>query len=577
MRINKILTGTLTMLGILLLLTPACKRYEDIPPYFEQNTDTVKPTARKVLIIGIDGAVGSEYKTIQAPVLEGMKAHSKYTWEAVSDEVTTDAASWKTLMTGISYGRHAISDSTFIYTQPPGADEHGVIISYPSFFNYILSSSRPDLKTVFISQWNTLLNRLVPEVESKVLVQSDETAKDSAVAQLKNGKADLMVVHFNSPAVAGRTSEFSASSPTYTDAVLKVDGYIGEIMTALKSRPEYNKSEEWLVIVTGTHGGTGNSYGGPSDKETNVFSFYYNENMKPTELIKGGAFSGVQLKGRDESTIKAEVLDDGGLYNPGTGQQTVQVRVKGTAGYYPHFFSKMDRWPSTPGWSMFSAGGNWAISVRSTTSGERRIQGTAPTVLDNQWHTITIVFADSASKKWLRRYSDGKRFEQVDITTLYSNGGSVTSTSPLTLGWQADPGMPAVTFYTADAMIFNTALTDGEIMQSQCLTDISQHSKYGNLIGYWPGNDGFGSRLRNMAPGKNFDFVLKGPFQWENLDDLPCSVNAVPSDPKVKSLFVKGVDVVTTTFYWLRIPTKTTWGLEGSTWLQQYEVEFVKL
>ncbi|MGN6402106.1 MAG: LamG-like jellyroll fold domain-containing protein [Flavisolibacter sp.] len=577
MRISKILTGMLAIMVLVVFVLPSCKRYEDVPPYFEPQGDTTKPAARKILIIGIDGAVGSEYKAIQAPVLEGMKAHSKYTWEAVSDEVTTDAASWKTLMTGISYGRHTISDSTFIYTQPAGAGEHDVITSYPSFFNYILSSSKPDLKTVFISPWSTLLDRLVPEVESKVLVQSDQAAKDSAVARLKNTNADLMVVHFNSPAVAGRADEFSASSVTYKDAVLQVDGYMGEIMTALKSRPEYNKSEEWLVIVTGTHGGNGNSYGGPSEKETNVFSFYYNENMKETELIKGGAFSGVQLKGRDESTIKAQVLDDGGLYNPGTGEQTVQIRVKGTAGYYPHFFSKMEKWPSTPGWSMFSAGGNWAISVRSTTSGERRIQGTAPTVLDNQWHTITIVFADSASKKWLRRYSDGKRFSQDDITSLYSNGGTIASSSPLTLGWQADPGMPAVTFYTADAMIFNTALTDDEITQTQCLSDISQHAKYSNLIGYWPGNDGFGSRFRNMAPGKNFHFILSGPFQWENLEDLPCSTSAVSSDPKVKSLFVKNVDVVTTALYWLRIPTKTTWGLEGSTWLQQYEVEFVKL
>jgi hypothetical protein len=573
---NKVLTAAVTMLAILLIGLPSCKRYYDPPPYFENNTDTLKPSARKVLIIGIDGAVGSEYKAIQAPVLEGMKAHSKYSWQAISDEATTDAASWKTLMTGISYGRHSIKDSTFIYTQPPGADEHDVIISYPSFFNYILSSSRSDLKTVFISSWGTLLNRLVPEVESKILVADDQVAKDSAVGRLKNGNADLMVVHFNSPAIAGRTSEFSAASSTYKDAVLKVDGYIGEIMSALKSRPEYNKSEEWLVIVTGTHGGTGNSYGGPSEKESNVFSFYYNENMKPTEMVTAGSFSGVQLMGRDEAKIRAQVLNDAGLYNPRRGEQTVQVRVKGTAGYYPHFFSKMDRWPSTPGWSMFSAGGNWAISVRSTTSGEQRIQGTAPTVFDNQWHTITIVFADSGSKRWLRRYSDGIRFAQADITGVYNNGGSIESASPLTLGWQADPGMPAVTFYTADAMIFNTALTDDEIAEAQCLTDIEQHSKYSNLIGYWPGSDGFGSRFRNQAPGQHADFVLEGPFQWENLEDLPCSVSPV-ADATVKSLLVKAVDIVPTTLYWLRIPTRSTWGLEGATWLQQYEIEFVKI
>lgn len=562
---------------LVLYALPSCKRYYDPPPYFEESIDTLRPSARKVLVIGIDGAVGSEYRAIQAPVLEGMKAHSKYSWDAVSDEVTTSAASWKTLMTGISYGRHTIADSTFIYTQPPGGDEHGVIKSYPSFFNYILSSSRPDLKTVFISQWSTLMNRLVPEVESKILVQGDAAAKDSTVSRLKNTNADLMIVHFNSPAIAGKTGEFSAQSATYKDAVLKVDGYIGEIMTALKARPQYNKSEEWLVIVTGTHGGTSNSFGGSSAGETNVFSMYYNENMKPTELTRDGAFAGVQLKGTNQAVIRAQVHDDGGLYNPGRGEQTVQVRVKGTAGYYPHFFSKTERWPSTPGWSMFSAGGNWAISVRSTTSGEQRIQGTAPTVLDNRWHTITVVFADSAGKRWLRRYSDGERFSQTDITGIYNNGGSIESSSPLTLGWQADPGMPAADFYTADAMIFNTALTNEEIRALQCVKDISTHGKYSNLIGYWPGNDGFGSSFRNLAPGKTASFHLEGSFQWQSLQDLPCSVTPLSGGSSMKSLLVKNVDVVATTLYWLRIPVNSNWGLEGSTWIQQYEIEFVKI
>jgi hypothetical protein len=566
-----------TLATVIILAAASCTRYYDPPPYFEESGDTTAPASRKVLIIGIDGAVGSEYKAIQAPVLEGMKAHSKYCWDAVSDEVTTDAASWKTLMTGVSYGRHSISDSTFIYTQPIGADEHDVIKSYPSFFNYILSSSRPDLKTVFISSWNNMLNRLVPEVESKVLVDNDQAGKDSAVNRLMNTNPDVMVVHFNSPAIAGQSESFSASAAGYKDAVLKVDGYIGEIMTALKSRPGYNKNEEWLVIVTGTHGGNGNSYGGPSEKESNIFTFYYNENMQPTEITKVGAFAGVELSGTNDAVIRAQVDDDGGLYNPGTGEQTVQVRVKGSAGYYPHFFSKTEKWPSTPGWSMFSAGGNWAISVRSTTSGEKRIQGTAPTVFDNSWHTITIVFADSASKRWLRRYTDGVRFDQQDITSLYNNGGTITSSSPLTLGWQADPGMPAVTFYAADCMIFNSALTDQEISEAQCISDISQHSQYSHLIGYWPASDGFGSRFRNLAPNQQSHFNLKGAFQWVNMEDQPCSVPPVADNPSLKSLLVKSVDLVPTVMYWLRIPTKSEWGLEGLPWVREYEIEFIKI
>ena len=80
---------------ILLMLTiftiPSCKKYADPSPYFEDTLATVKPLVRKVLIIGVDGAVGAEYKIIQPSVLVGLQAHSKYSWDAVSDESTTDA------------------------------------------------------------------------------------------------------------------------------------------------------------------------------------------------------------------------------------------------------------------------------------------------------------------------------------------------------------------------------------------------------------------------------------------------------------------------------------------------------
>lgn len=578
MKKSKIIIGFPILLAFMLLVSPSCKKYADPPPYFEVNADTVSLSQRKVLIIGIDGAVGSEYKAIQPPVLVGLEAHSKFSWEAVSDESTTDAASWKTIMTGVSYERHQIKDSSFIYTQPIDAGEHDIIANYPSFFTYLLSSTKADNRTSFISSWGSLLNRLVPEEADKALASDDKSVKDSALVRVKDVKSDLIVVQFNSPAIAGKAGSFSASSSGYKDAVMKVDAYVGELMTALKARPEYNKKEEWLVIITGTHGGSGNSYGGPSAKETNVFSFYYNENMQKKELVKDGAFSGIQIKNQGSNTIKASLQDPNNVYNPGTGEQTIQIKVNGSAGYYPHFFSKEEKWPSTPGWSMFSAGGNWNLSVRSTTSGEKRIQGngTGPNVFDNSWHTISVVFADSASRKWVRRYTDGIRISQDDITSHYNNDGTITSSSPLTIGWQADPGMPAVTFYSADVMIFNKALTDAEILTGLCLKDITKHPEYGNLIGYWPGSDGYGARIKNLAPGASGDFVLSGAYQWEGLQDLPCSIPAL-TNPALESRLVKAVDIVSNVFYWMRIPVNPTWPIESTEWLSKYDAEFVKL
>jgi len=564
---------------VLALTVPACKKYKDIPPYFEDNNDTIVLNSRKVLVIAIDGAVGSEYKTIVPPVLSGMKTHSKHSWEAISDELTTDGASWKTMISGVSYSKHQIKDSTFIYTQPPGGSQHTAPAIYPSFFTYLFTSSKPDTKTSIISSWETMLNKLVPEVEDRSFAANDGAVKDSALKRISNPKSDVIFVHFNGPAKAGKADAFSAASTGYKNAVLQVDGYIGELMTALKARPGYNTKEEWLVIVTGTHGGLNNGYGGSSEKETNVPTFYYNENLKPIEMIRNGTFTSIQMKGRDAAAVKAYVAGDAGTYNAGTGQQTIQIKIKGSGpGAYPHFFSTMDRWPSTPGWSMFTSGANWAISVRSTTTGEKRIQGSTPNVFDNQWHTLTVVIYDSNSSRYVKRFTDATRVvDDAAVRTLGATYGAISSPTAPMLGWGADPGYNGVTFNAADIMIFNTALTDAEVAANNCLADITQHPKYANLVGYWPCKDGFGNRFKNYAPsatGK--DFVFQGPFQWTGVTDLPCTT-APPTDPTKSSLLIKAVDVVPAVFYWLRIPVSGTWGLEGSSWISTYEREFIKL
>jgi hypothetical protein len=285
------------------------------------------------------------------------------------------------------------------------------------------------------------------------------------------------------------------------------------------------------------------------------------------------------MKGRDAAAVTAKVLNDGGLYDIKTGQQTIQIKIKGAnPGAYPHFFSKTVGF-TNPGWTMFTSGSTWAFSMRSNTNGEKRIQGATTNVFDNQWHTLTVVIFDSAvGGKWVKRFTDGIRVSEpgqaLNLGTTY---GDISSPSPLLIGWGADKGYGPVTFFSADAMIFNTALTDAEVLSNVCLKDITQHPKYANLIGYWPGNDGFGGRFRNKAPGQTLDATLNGPFKWEAVPDLPCTITSVSADPSVTSLMVKSVDLATTVFYWMRIPVKTSWGLEGSTWLTQYELEFVKI
>ncbi len=561
----------------MLWVVSSCKKYADPPPYFEDDFTSAVVGQRKVLLIGIDGLPGKEFTALNPPTMMSMLQKGKYTLSnAVDDAVSTDAASWKTLLSGVSYAKHKVKDSTFESLNQPQEGQVGK--SYPSMFYFIIRSAKPDLKSRFISPWADMLNQLTPEVSVKVPVVNDQAVKDSAVNALKNKNDDLVVVHFNGASIAGKANAFSAANANYKAAVLKIDGYVNEIMTALKARPGYNKDENWLVIVTGTHGGIDNGYGSGSDAETLVPSIYYNEKFQKTEFVKAD-YSSAVITGRDAATVKASVDDDIGYYDIGTGNQTIQIKIKGGSAFsYPHFMGKTTAFTQT-GWTMFTnSSGVWCFSYRSSTVGERRLQ-TGSNVFDNKWHTLTAVIYDSAGSRWVKRFTDGVRIADDNGTrNLGASSGTITSPSPLYIGWGGDKNYGAMTFNVADFQIFNVGLTDAEVAGNLCLTDVSKHPKYGNLIGFWPCNDGFGSMFKNLAPGKSgLPLRLSGPYSWNTDPLLPCNITRTQPGAGQKQLILSSSSIVGTMFYWLKLSVNSSWGIDPSNWLEVYENEFVPI
>lgn len=571
MNSNKHIVQIALVMSVMLsfLVVPSCKKYTDPPPFFEENDDTVPSTSRKVLIIAIDGAVGKEVKSIAPPALTALLEHSKYSFDARTEDITTDGATWKTMMSGVSYSKHKIKDSNFSYIPTPGDDEHGEVANYPSFFTYILTSTRPELKTIVISPWNNLLTRLVPEAEETIAAVNDAAVKDSAVKRLASGNPDVLLVNFNSVNLAGKAGAFLASDAGYKAAVLQVDNYIGAMMQAMKARPAYNKNEEWLVIITSNHGGIGNSYGGNSAEEANVFNVYYNEKLTKQELRYGG-FTGAIMRGTEANAIKAIVENDGGLYDPGSGEKTFQIKFRATAtDAYPHFFSKCEAFRSKPGFTTYRQGNNWVAEVRTTNGSARIVSSNTDAIMNGKWRSITIVFANVNGKRYMRTYTDGvKSATEVEVTNL----GNIASPKPLTIGYVRGDGEWALTFTPGDCRIFDVALTDQEIAQMECISDMNNHPKKSNLIGYWLCNDGYGGLFRNKAPGYTKDFVLQGNYKWDNEPELPCMFTLNPGSV---SFFSKNADIAAQVLYWLRIPIKEDWSLDGSTWLTNFEKEFL--
>lgn len=562
----------------------SCKKYADPAPIFEVGDSLAVKAPRKVLFIAIDGVPGAEMKAIMPANISSILPQSKYSWDVLSEVTTTSVSSWKTLLSGINSSRHNIlgTDSSFSIVTGNTNFEGGYVPFYPSLFNYILSTPQNDLRTAFVTGWGDLIRYGAPEVTDRIVVTSDAAVKDSTARLLKSGTDDIIFANFSDPARAGLKYGFSGTMPEYKAAVQKVDGYIGDLLNALKKeRATYNK-EEWLVIIASTHGGVNKSFGGASEPEKRTFAIYHNTLFKQQEFTAQGVYSSVEFGGNGTSApLKIGKLYNADEFNIGAPgkQMTLQFNFKsGTAFNYPHFFSKkrLNAGFSGVGWTMFTnSSGTWCLSVIGSV--ERRIQTATGNVFDNRWHNLSFAIYDSASKRWVKRFVDGNRIPDLDagggsrdITTL----GDISNTDPLLLGFGVDPPWGAVTFSIANLALYNTVLTDAEIKANGCVSadKMSTHPKYSNLIAYYPGNDGFGGRLNNIVNPQK-PIMLEGNFSWNSISIIPCSFNPGPATAGsvVKQWY--NVDIPSQIFYWFRIED---WKKEGTRWLNDYELEFIK-
>ncbi|MCX2452735.1 DUF4983 domain-containing protein [Pedobacter sp. PLR] len=572
-----------TALALFATLFNACKKYDNPPPVFEEYGGATESFGvRKVLIITIDGAVGEDVKKVNPVNIAAMLKNSKYSFDAVSDLRTNNGSSWASLMTGVVSSKHRVNDDGFNLLSS-GADDHSQIINYPTALARMLDV-RPEFKTLTATS-NQALNNYLIHAEHRILTSNDQQVKDSVVKALQTEDSRVVIADFRDVVTAGTTFGFSADIPEYKNAIVKVDGYIGEILEALKKRKDYSK-EDWLVMVSSNHGGQGKSYGGSSLKERNIFSVFYNPNFKPVEM-KVNPYYSVRYWGKGDNAVevaagrvvRATAADPTGLYNPGNGSITIQAKVlfnlnplTGNYNYiFPPFLSKTDnRTGSTPGWSFFRNGNGVTFYVANGVTGVQPLAGGVGN--DGKWHTITGTIAKDGAVYKVNMFVDG--FKATTEMTLPSTS-MVTSPSPLVMGYQPSvfSADGHINMYMSDVKIWNKVLSDDAIKAGVIQTDVpATDANYASLISHWPGNDGSTNIIKNKVANRP-NFTITGNYTWDLLASNPATGYG-PEDPNM--VLLQNVDITSQMFYWLRVPTKTSWNLDGTVWLNKYEIEFIK-
>ncbi len=229
---------------------------------------------KKAIIIGLDGCRADALRAADAPNLhklidEGVWAEDTHILaprETGAD--TCSAPGWSNLLTGVWADKHGVCDNSF-----KGADYE----KYPPFF-VRLKQVRPEIYTASIASWEGIHDHIIPESAADVSShpgdkkRDDAAVTEEAVELLGKRKLDVLFVHLDGIDRAGHKQGFHPTVPDYTQAIHTIDGYVGELLQAVRARPKFDR-EDWLVIVCTDHGGRGtkHSHGHDAREITNVF------------------------------------------------------------------------------------------------------------------------------------------------------------------------------------------------------------------------------------------------------------------------------------------------------------------
>ncbi|MCO5241878.1 MAG: alkaline phosphatase family protein [Chitinophagaceae bacterium] len=543
------------VMTVLLVLQTSCFKKNAIvvePP--EENTDDTPPPPdpkeeKKVLIIGIDGCRGDAMKIADAPNIHGLLPNAIYSFDAVTRAPTISGPGWSSMLTGVWSDKHGVRNNDFSSAN---------YTAYPSLYHY-LKTLQPAVQSVSVCAWWPINQYLAVDAGVRINAANDAAVKDSAVARLKNSDPDILFVHFDDVDAAGHSYGYTLEDPRYMGAISKTDAYVGEILSALRLRKDFEK-EDWLIVVSTDHGGRGTSHGGDSYTEKNIFAVFHSKGFSSKEVLPG------------PDALKTEELSDGGdgqyayltdFYDVDAyAVLTIQFQVKasGLSGDIPFITNK--NWVSgmNRGFVINIRSQSWKVNIGD---GSRRVDVDAlnvPNLNDGRWHTLTTVIDRSGN---LTIFQDGISCGSANISGLTTIRPPDDTRVKLVMNEDITEEYGRSNFTMANIKIWDAKLSDSYIAANLCDTVIKEDDPYKDkLLGWWTGFDGQGNVFKDRAGG-GYDFRLSAPPAWQVLQKGFCNEDIALNR-------ITMVDIMPTIAEWMGLPVDyAAWKLDGKSLLLQ--------
>lgn len=249
--------------------------------------DKKKLPLEKVLLIGIDGLRPDGLQKANTPNIDTLVANGAYSFAAKTGEYTISLPSWSCIFTGVWENKH------HVFANPgENVEINADFENYPSFFTRA-KQYQPELYTVGLGGWDSVNSYIVRSLDKKILhpynamentAASDRAITHDAVNILTKENPDLTFVYFLAADVAGHDHGFHPEVKEYIYAIEQVDLNIGQIMQAVKQRPNYQQ-EAWLTIVISDHGGKGKNHGDGGEDAKKVPFILHGPGIQKGEII----------------------------------------------------------------------------------------------------------------------------------------------------------------------------------------------------------------------------------------------------------------------------------------------------
>jgi hypothetical protein len=203
----------------------------------------------------LDGWRPDVIAAAHTPTIDMMMQESAYSMEARVEDTTISGSGHSSFLTGVHRDKHNVHGNSF------GDANYQ---EYPYWFN-LLKYERPEMHTAAYHNWLPMADAALDFSVCGYCVDMYVTGSDNSIAtqlatDLANQQMDAVTIVIDAPDAAGHGYGYHPSIPQYVAAMNQSDAWIGMMMDAIFARTNYAE-EDWMVIVSSDHAGSGYGHG----------------------------------------------------------------------------------------------------------------------------------------------------------------------------------------------------------------------------------------------------------------------------------------------------------------------------